>query len=98
MPAGAACASARSAKIGIAVHAQVSVVPRDLEPVADLLGVFGAYHLRRQRVELGARATDAAPAKQLERVDAAVIVGPRDTECVAADDVDVLRHVRIRLS
>src|SRR2546430_17647598 len=98
MATRAARAPTEGAEPSVRVHARVAVRPADVQPLRGLLDLVRPGHRGRQADEPGAGATGAVRSQPLEGIDAAVIVGPRRAHRVAADEVNVPRLVRVRLS
>jgi len=76
----------------------VTIGPRDAEALGNPLDVGGPGHRLRQRVERRARTARAVTPETLERIDAAVFVAPRDADGIPANEMNVLRCVRVGLT
>src|SRR5712692_5420718 len=98
MTTRAARAPAQRAQRGVRVEARVTIGPAHAQPFRRLLDLVRPGHGRGERREAPTRPALTILTKPVERIDAPVIVGPRRAHRVAADEVDVFRLVRVRLT
>src|SRR6266403_1616364 len=84
------CDSPESAERAERVEALVAVRPCHAETVGLLLDVLGPAHGLGQRRSRLDRVGGIVEAQPLEGIDARVVVGPRDSERVAADQMHIL--------
>src|SRR5262249_10992719 len=80
------------------VAALVAVRPCHAKAVRLLLDVLGPAHGVRQPRPRLERMRGIVEAQPIEGIDARVVVGPRDAEGIAPDEMHVLRLVGIQLA
>src|SRR5688500_8099715 len=91
-------APTEAAQLRVWIDAAVRVRPRDGQASVRALDVRRPRHRRRQALELRAPSARTATPQRLERIDRAMVVGPRDAEGIPADEMHVTGDVGIRLA
>src|SRR6266849_5634506 len=97
MPARAGGALTGRAQLTVGIEALVRVGPGHSQSLGLLLDVARPAHGGREPLHLRARAAGTRAPEPVEGIDAAVTVGPGDTDGIASYQVDVAGNVRIRL-